>query len=48
MKIGKGLARRARSINNSIIKWLDVLNRGKIVVEVDTSKLDPSSRYKGG
>ena len=40
LRIGKELARRAPSIDESIIRWLDVLNRGKIVVEVDTSELN--------
>ena len=40
IRIGKELARRAPSIDESIIRWLDVLNRGKIVVEVDTTELN--------
>ena len=40
LRIGKELARRAPSIDESIIRWLDVLNRGKIVVEVDTTELN--------
>jgi len=40
LRIGKELARRAPSIDESIIRWLDVLNRGKLVVEVDTSELN--------
>ena len=33
LRIGKELARRAPSLEDSIIRWLDVLNRGKLVVE---------------
>ena len=40
IRIGKELARRAPSLDESLIKWLDVINRGKIVVEVDTSELN--------
>jgi ubiquinone biosynthesis protein len=40
IRIGKELARRAPSLDESVIKWLDVINRGKLVVEVDTSELN--------
>ena len=42
IRIGKELARRAPTLDDSLIKWLDVLNRGKLVVEVDTSDLGRS------
>ncbi|HEX5015218.1 MAG TPA: AarF/UbiB family protein [Candidatus Limnocylindrales bacterium] len=42
IKIGKELARRAPSLEDSVLRWLDLLNRGKIVVEVDTSELNRS------
>jgi ubiquinone biosynthesis protein len=42
IRIGKELARRAPSLDESLLKWLDVLNRGKLVVEVDTSDLGRS------
>ena len=40
VRIGKELARRAPSVEDSLIKWLDVFNRGKLTVEVDTSELN--------
>jgi ubiquinone biosynthesis protein len=42
IRIGKELARRAPSLEDSVIRWLDVINRGKLVVEVDTSELNRS------
>ena len=42
IRIGKELARRAPSLEDSVIRWLDFLNRGKLVVEVDTSELNKS------
>ena len=35
----KELARRAPSLEVAALKWLDLFNKGKIVVEVDTSQL---------
>ena len=40
VRIGKELARRAPSVEDSLIRWLDVFNRGKLTVEVDTSELN--------
>jgi ubiquinone biosynthesis protein len=40
VRIGKELARRAPSLDSAIISWLDVINRGKLVVEVDTDELN--------
>jgi ubiquinone biosynthesis protein len=48
IRIGKELARRAPSIDESVIKWLDVINRGKLVVEVDTSELNRAVAKVGG
>jgi ubiquinone biosynthesis protein len=42
IRIGKELARRAPTLDQSLIRWLDVINRGKLVVEVDTSDLGRS------
>ncbi len=42
IRIGKELARRAPTLDESLLKWLDVINRGKLVVEVDTSDLGRS------
>jgi len=48
IRIGKELARRAPSLDESVIKWLDVINRGKLVVEVDTSELNKAVAKVGG
>ncbi|MFL5725373.1 MAG: AarF/UbiB family protein [Chloroflexota bacterium] len=48
IRIGKELARRAPSIDDAVIKWLDVINRGKLVVEVDTSELNRAVARVGG
>jgi ubiquinone biosynthesis protein len=48
IRIGKELARRAPSLEDSVIKWLDLLNRGKIVVEVDTAELNRAVAKVGG
>jgi hypothetical protein len=42
IRIGKELARRAPTLDTALLKWLDVLNQGKLVVQVDTSDLDRS------
>jgi ubiquinone biosynthesis protein len=42
VRIGKELARRAPSLDDALVKWLDVINRGKLTVEVDTSELNRS------
>ena len=39
IRIGKELARRFPSMEAAAFKWLDMFNRGKITVEVDTSEL---------
>jgi ubiquinone biosynthesis protein len=48
IRIGKELARRAPSLDESLIRWLDVINRGKLVVEVDTTELNRSIGQIGG
>jgi ubiquinone biosynthesis protein len=42
IRIGKELARRAPTLDTALLKWLDVVNQGKLVVQVDTSDLDRS------
>ena len=42
VRISKELARRAPSLEDAVFKWMDAFNRGKIVVEVDTSQLSDS------
>ncbi len=42
IRIGKELARRFPSMETAAFKWLDMFNRGKITVEVDTSELGRS------
>jgi ubiquinone biosynthesis protein len=39
IRIGKEVARRVPSMEVAAFKWLDMFNRGKITVEVDTSSL---------
>ena len=48
IRIGKELARRAPSLDEALIRWLDVINRGKLVVEVDTSELNRAVQKVGG
>ena len=42
VRVAKELGRRAPSLEESALKWLDLLQQGKIVVEVDTSQLSKS------
>ena len=42
VRLGKELARRAPNMEQAAFKWLDMFNRGKIVVEVDTKGLEKS------
>jgi ubiquinone biosynthesis protein len=42
VRVAKELGRRAPSLESSALKWLDLLQQGKIVVEVDTSQLSAS------
>ena len=42
IRIGKELARRVPSMEVAAFKWLDMFNRGRITVEVDTSDLGRS------
>jgi ubiquinone biosynthesis protein len=48
LRIGKELARRAPTLDVALLKWLDVINRGKLVVEVDTRDLSRSIDKVGG
>jgi ubiquinone biosynthesis protein len=48
IRIGKELARRAPNLDTALLKWLDVVNQGKLVVQVDTSDLDRSIEKVGG
>ena len=40
VRITRELARRAPSLEAAAFKWLDVVNRGKLTVELDTGDLD--------
>jgi ubiquinone biosynthesis protein len=42
VRVGKELARRAPSMETAALKWLDMFNRGKLTVELDTSDLTKS------
>ena len=42
VRIGKELARRIPNLESATLSWLDQYNRGKFVVEVDTSGLEKS------
>jgi predicted unusual protein kinase regulating ubiquinone biosynthesis (AarF/ABC1/UbiB family) len=42
VRLSKELARRAPSLEAAAFKWLDVVNRGKLTVELDTSDLNKS------
>jgi hypothetical protein len=45
IRIGKERPPRA-DLDQSVIRWLDVINRGKLVVEVDTrTSAGPSARW---
>jgi ubiquinone biosynthesis protein len=48
LRISKELARRAPSLEESLLKWLDVDNQGRITVELDTSQLNDSVERVGG
>ena len=42
VRIGKELARRVPSMEGAALQWLDMFNKGKIIVEVDTKGLERS------
>jgi ubiquinone biosynthesis protein len=42
VRVGKELARRLPSLESATLSWLDQYNKGKFVVEVDTSGLEKS------
>jgi ubiquinone biosynthesis protein len=48
VRVGKELAQRAPSMEAAALKWLDLFNKGKIVVEVDTSQLSDAIERVGG
>ncbi len=48
VRVGKELAQRAPSLEGAALKWLDLFNKGKIVVEVDTSQLSDAIEKVGG
>ena len=48
VRVGKELAQRAPSMEAAALKWLDLFNKGKIVVEVDTSQLSDAVQKVGG
>jgi ubiquinone biosynthesis protein len=48
VRVGKELAQRAPSLEGAALKWLDLFNKGKIVVEVDTSQLSDAVEKVGG
>jgi ubiquinone biosynthesis protein len=47
VRVSKELARRLPSMEDAALKWLDMFNRGKITVEVDTSQLSHSVEKVG-
>jgi ubiquinone biosynthesis protein len=48
VRVGKELAQRAPSLEAAALSWIDVFNKGKIVVEVDTSQLSDAVTKVGG
>jgi ubiquinone biosynthesis protein len=48
VRVAKELGRRAPTLEESALKWLDLLQQGKIVVEVDTSQLSTSIESVSG
>jgi predicted unusual protein kinase regulating ubiquinone biosynthesis (AarF/ABC1/UbiB family) len=48
VRVGKELAQRAPSLETAALKWIDLFNKGKIVVEVDTSQLSRAIEQVGG
>jgi ubiquinone biosynthesis protein len=48
VRVTKELAQRAPSLEGAALKWLDLFNKGKIVVEVDTSQLSDAVTKVGG
>jgi len=48
VRLSKELARRAPSLEGAALKWIDQFNKGKIVVEVDTSQLSDAIDKVGG
>jgi ubiquinone biosynthesis protein len=48
VRIGKELARRAPNLETAALSWLDMFNRGKLTVELDTTDLTRSLDQFGG
>jgi ubiquinone biosynthesis protein len=48
VRVSKEVARRTPSLEAAAFKWLDLFNKGKIVVEVDTSDLSRSIESVSG
>ena len=48
VRVSKEFAQRAPSLEGAALKWLDLFNKGKIVVEVDTSQLSDAVTKVGG
>jgi predicted unusual protein kinase regulating ubiquinone biosynthesis (AarF/ABC1/UbiB family) len=48
IRLSKELARRAPSLEAAAFKWLDMVNRGKLTVELDTTDLNEAIGKVGG
>ena len=48
IRVSKQLARRAPTLEAAAFKWIDVFNKGKITVEVDTTQLSDAIEKVGG
>ena len=48
VRLSRELARRAPTLEAAAFKWLDIVNRGKITVEVDTGELEKAIGKVGG
>ena len=48
VRVAKELGRRVPTLESSAFKWLDLIQQGKIVVEVDTSQLSASIENVSG
>jgi ubiquinone biosynthesis protein len=48
VRVGKELARRAPSLEEAAFKWIDLFNKGRITVEVDTTQLSESIEQISG
>lgn len=48
IRVGKELARRVPSLEEAAFKWIDLFNKGRITVEVDTTQLSDSIEQVSG